>query len=448
TSDAGLRMVALTRDRPWSVAFWSAVRTQATFLPLVLLAAWLAHACARRHEVALRQLSRALGSLPDRRLAIASSPRLATELQQVIDACNRAGEAIQQQNHTRRVLDEIDALLLPGGDHESVLDQVLTRVRAVTSAHNVGLTLVDTVTGHGRLFGVNASGGQAVTRVVLDGDMVTRLREAEQGLTVARCEEGRHSFLEPLQAGGANFFWVWPVVAAGELAAVLAVGFAGAPPGGASVADTGTQCAQRLGLSLASNARAERLYRQAHFDPLTQLPNRLLFRDQLHAETQNAVGKGARGALLYIDLDHFKRINDSLGHEAGDQLLSIVAQRLRGCVKDEDTVARLGGDEFTVILRDVSDAGEVSAVAQRIIDAMRTPVRLGEREHLVRASIGIAMFPADGTGIDELLHHADLAMYRAKEQGRGSAEFYNPQMGLRSPDSGLYRALSRREFTL
>ena len=284
--------------------------------------------------------------------------------------------------------------------------------------------------------------------MLLDGDMALRLRDAEQGLTIVRFEEGRHSFLEPLQGAGASFFWVWPVMAAGEMAAVLSVGFADAPAGGSGIADTGTQCAQRLGLSLASHARAERLYRQAHFDPLTQLPNRQLFRDQMHAELQNATAAGGRGALLYIDLDHFKRVNDSLGHEAGDQLLSIVAQRLRDCVKEGDTVARLGGDEFTVILRDLGDTGEVAAVAQRIIESMKRPMRLQEREHLVRASIGIALFPADGTAIDELLHHADLAMYRAKQQGRGSAEFYNPKMGLRSPDSGLFRALSRREFSL
>jgi diguanylate cyclase (GGDEF)-like protein len=447
-SDAGLVLVAMGRDRPWSAFFWSAVRTQATFLPLVLLAAWLAWAWMRRQELALKRLHRALGSLPDRYVELADSPGLMPELRQVIQAGNRAGEAIELQNHTRRVLEEIDALLLPGGDYESVLDQVLTRVRAVTRAHNVGLTLVDPVSGHGRLFVVGASGGQPVTRVTLDGDMVARLLDSEQGLTIARCEEGRHSFIEPLQGGGATFFWIWPVMAGGELAAVLAVGFAEVPAGAAGIAETGTQCAQRLGLALASHARAERLYRQAHFDPLTQLPNRQLFRDQLHAELQNAVNNGGRGALLYIDLDHFKRVNDSLGHEAGDQLLAIVAQRLRSCVKEEDTVARLGGDEFTVILRHVCDSGEVAGVAQRIIDAMRKPVRLGGREHLVRASIGIAMFPSDGNAIDELLHHADLAMYRAKEQGRGSAEFYNPKMGLRSADSGLFRALSRREFSL
>jgi diguanylate cyclase (GGDEF)-like protein len=298
------------------------------------------------------------------------------------------------------------------------------------------------------LFVVSAAGGQPVTRVLLDGEMVATLRDAEQGLTIARCEEGRHSFIEPLQGGGSGYFWVWPVVAAGELVAILAVGHAEAPVGDLQIAETGTLCAQRLGLSLASNARAERLYRQAHFDPLTQLPNRLLFRDQLQAELQAALQSGTSGALLFIDLDHFKRVNDSLGHEAGDQLLSIVAQRLRACVKDGDTVARLGGDEFTVILGGVADAEEVAAVARRIIESLRRPVHLGGRDHLVRASIGIALFPGEGTGIDELLHHADLAMYRAKEMGRGGAEFYNPKMNLRSLDSGMYRALGRREFSL
>ena len=120
-------------------------------------------------------------------------------MRHLAEACNRASEAIVRQNETRRVLDEIDALLLPGGDYESVLDHVLTRVRASTMAHNVGLTLIDPVSGHGRLFAVSGTGGQPVSRVTLDGDMVATLSEAEQGLTVARCEEGRHSFLEPLQ---------------------------------------------------------------------------------------------------------------------------------------------------------------------------------------------------------------------------------------------------------
>ena len=236
-----------------------------------------------------------------------------------------------------------------------------------------------------------------------------------------------------------------------RLAAILAVGYVEPPVNGSHVAGCGTQCAQRLAAVLSSSSRAEQLYRQAHFDPLTQLPNRLLFRDRLAQELTAAVNAPSRGALIYIDLDHFKKVNDSLGHKAGDQLLAIIAQRLRACVKEGDTVARLGGDEFTVLVRNVTDPGAASAVAERIIHSLALPVSISGKDHQVRGSIGIALFPDDGAQIDELLHNADLAMYRAKSLGQGEAVFYNPRMsrrGTRVAESGLSRAFKRHEFAL
>jgi diguanylate cyclase (GGDEF)-like protein len=453
TSGFALAVVAMDPDRPWSAAFWSVLRSQApAILLLLVLVAWLTSVFAARLIHPLRQLRRALLQLPDRRLRVAASPRQFGEVRQLVDAYNRSAEAIETQSGMRRVLDELDALLLPGGDYESVIDQVLTRVRAVTRATNVGLTLVDPgIAGYGRLYAVSAEGGSPVNRVVLDPSMVAALRDAEEGLTIARCEPDRHSFLEPLHAAGSNFFWVWPVMASDELAAILTVGYAEPPQLAARIADTGMLCAQRLGLSLSNSARAERLYRQAHYDPLTQLPNRQLFREQLQQELDHLQSEDSRGALLYIDLDHFKRVNDSLGHEAGDKLLAIVAQRLLGCVKQGDTVARLGGDEFTVILRSVSDKSEVADIAERIVSAMRQSMWLGGRDHHVQASIGVTMFPEDGTDLDQLLHHADLAMYRAKDLGRSGAVFYSSTIekrNVRIADSGLYRAIRQREFNL
>jgi diguanylate cyclase (GGDEF)-like protein len=244
---------------------------------------------------------------------------------------------------------------------------------------------------------------------------------------------------------------VWPVLASDELAAILTIGYTEPPLFAARIADTGMLCAQRLGLSLSNNARAERLYHQAHFDPLTQLPNRQLFREQLQQELDQVHTEGTAGALLYIDLDHFKRINDSMGHEVGDKLLAVVAQRLQGCVKEDDTVARLGGDEFTVILRNVRERAEVGSIAERIVEAMRHPMWLGGRDHHVQASIGITLFPDDGGDLDQLLHHADLAMYRAKDLGRSGAVFYSSTIegrGSRIADSGLHRAIRQREFSL
>jgi diguanylate cyclase (GGDEF)-like protein len=452
-SGRALAVIAMDDDRPWSAAFWSALRSQGVVLPLVaLLAALLAHRFASKLLQPLQQLRRAMAQLPDRRLLVAPSPRQHPEMRQLVEAYNRAVEAIETQSAMRRVLDELDALLLPGGDYESVIDQVLTRVRAVTRATNVGLALVDPgIAAHGRLYVVNAEGGAPVNRVLLDPSMVATLRESQEGLTIARVEPGRHGFLEPLQAAGSTFFWVWPVLASDELAAILTIGYVEPPLFASRIADTGMLCAQRLGLSLSNNARAERLYRQAHFDPLTQLPNRQLFREQLKQELDQAHSEGSGGALLYIDLDHFKRINDSMGHEAGDKLLAVVAQRLQGCVKEDDTVARLGGDEFTVILRNVRERAEVGAIAERIVEAMRHPMWLGGRDHHVQASIGITLFPDDGADLDQLLHHADLAMYRAKDLGRSGAVFYSSTIegrGARIADSGLHRAIRQREFSL
>jgi diguanylate cyclase (GGDEF)-like protein len=204
-------------------------------------------------------------------------------------------------------------------------------------------------------------------------------------------------------------------------------------------------------VALSKSARDERLYRQAHYDPLTTLPNRVLFGDRLAQELANSTAGLSRGALLYIDLDHFKRVNDSVGHNAGDQLLTIVAQRLRSCTKEGDTVARLGGDEFTVILRNVADPDSARAVGERIIQLLQLPVNIGGRDHFVCASIGITLFPDDGATIDDLMRNADTAMYRAKDAGRGCTMFFDPHLSggaVAATETGLQRALRRREFSL
>jgi diguanylate cyclase (GGDEF)-like protein len=155
--------------------------------------------------------------------------------------------------------------------------------------------------------------------------------------------------------------------------------------------------------------------------------------------------------LLYIDIDHFKRVNDSVGYSAGDQLLTIVAQRLRSCSKEGDTVARLGGDEFAVILRNVADPDAAHGVAGRIMQLLQMPVNIGGRDHFVCASIGITLFPDDGVSVDDLIRNADTAMYRAKDAGRGCAMFFDPHLAggaVGATETGLQRALRRREFSL
>jgi len=365
---------------------------------------------------------------------------------------NRTIAVLEDRMRAMTSLNEIDRMLLESSELESCLDRLLDRVCSIVHCDAAMLALLDPdASEYGRAY--LAAGGEhaPVSRITLDALMLSQLCQERSGLTVMRLEPQRHSVLVPMQEHGAEFFWVWPVLSQETLVAVLAVGYRVAPEVAAEVAAYGTECASRIGVALSNSARGEQLYRQAHFDPLTALPNRLLFRDRLSQELANAAEGRQRGALLYIDLDHFKKVNDTVGHGAGDQMLQIVAQRLRSCVKEGDTVARLGGDEFTMILRGVATAEGAQRVATRIIETLQEPVNIGGRDHFVRASIGITIFPDDGTELDDLMRNADLAMYRAKEDGRSRAVFYDramQRMPALAAESGLYRALQRREFAL
>jgi diguanylate cyclase (GGDEF)-like protein/PAS domain S-box-containing protein len=172
----------------------------------------------------------------------------------------------------------------------------------------------------------------------------------------------------------------------------------------------------------------EKIAHLAHYDALTDLPNRVLFRERIERELARAA-QGKPFALLYIDIDEFKAINDSLGHHVGDEMLKTVARRIRACVKDGDLVARLGGDEFAVIMTDVANAAEVEAFVTPLYEAIRSPCQCLGHHLLTNASIGIALAPRDGTELDQLIKNADLAMYAAKSGGRRTYRFFEPAMG-------------------
>jgi diguanylate cyclase (GGDEF)-like protein len=173
----------------------------------------------------------------------------------------------------------------------------------------------------------------------------------------------------------------------------------------------------------------EQLRHQAFRDPLTGRPNRALFIDRLEHALALAHRRGTKVAVLFIDLDNFKAINDSLGHKAGDQLLRVVAERLMDCVRPEDTAARLGGDEFTILVEGVASVGDVAPIAERIAEILQSPFDLEEQEVFATASTGIALnSPTQEEESADLLRHADLAMYRAKHRGKARYKVFEPGM--------------------
>lgn len=209
----------------------------------------------------------------------------------------------------------------------------------------------------------------------------------------------------------------------------------------------------------------EQIRRLAYFDPLTNLPNRLLFVEQLGKAIARAERQGTRVSVMFIDLDNFKRVNDTLGHNAGDELLRQVSARLSRLLRAHDSVmrvpgceeptsiARLGGDEFIVQLTDVARLDDVASIARRLVEGLNLPVTINGTEVFVGGSIGVAMYPEDGNDIDSLMMNADTAMYRAKAAGRGGFQFYHRSMNDRAlerlqMEMSLRRALERDEFLL
>jgi diguanylate cyclase (GGDEF)-like protein/PAS domain S-box-containing protein len=207
-----------------------------------------------------------------------------------------------------------------------------------------------------------------------------------------------------------------------------------------------------IDITQKKRTEAEIVYR-ANYDALTGLPNRNLMAERLGQALKKAHREELRVALMFVDLDLFKQVNDTLGHHIGDRLLQSVAERLRLCVRETDTVARQGGDEFVVLLPDVEDSAAAGVVADKIIAQLSAPVMIDAHEIHIGASIGITLYPDDGRDIEVLFRNADLAMYRAKDAGRNNAQFFEPTMTAaalerRAMEADLRGALARGEFAL
>lgn len=197
----------------------------------------------------------------------------------------------------------------------------------------------------------------------------------------------------------------------------------------------------------------ERLDYMAHFDALTKLPNRLLLKDRAEQAITSSHRSKSKAGILFLDLDNFKNINDSFGHRFGDTLLQAVSERLKDVLRESDTIARIGGDEFIVLLSGIDSAGEAARVARKITDSMREPFALEGHTMSITTSIGISLYPDDGADYDTLMKNSDTAMYRAKEVGRDTYQFFTQEMNDRvlerlSIENSLRQAIKMEEFIL
>jgi len=257
--------------------------------------------------------------------------------------------------------------------------------------------------------------------------LVRRIYNSGQPLWIADISQEQGLLRAPLVVkAGLHGAFGFPLLLGGEVLGLMEFFHRDVREPDALLLKIAESIGNQIGQFMARKQAEERIRHLANYDELTGLPNRTMFHERLHHALAQALRHTRPLAVLFIDLDRFKNINDTLGHEAGDRVLREVAERLRGCLRDSDTVGRLGGDEFVVLLEGLPQLADVAAVAQKILDAAARPFMLAAREYHIGASIGISAFPEDGKDLQTLMKHADAAMYRAKELGRNNYQFHSP----------------------
>jgi len=358
---------------------------------------------------------------------------------------------VAQQFNARKTLSSIDQVILSGADISLIVEIVLRHiVESVHCRRAVITVLCDDPAGNALT--AEMSRGHPVTRrgeVVVGEDSRRWLAAQGYGTQLS----GRGGLCEPFVAPDARHSFVLPIKADGKAAAAVSIITLDERGLDEVQMDHVRDLADRLAVALEAISRSERLRRKAYFDDLTGLPNRDFCFARLDRAIKQAKHLETAVAVMFIDLDGFKAINDSLGHIAGDELIRQAAFRLSNCVSESGTVGRLGGDEFAVVLPFPVNAADPAELSKRLIATLSEPFTIGASEIHVSASIGVARFPEDGDSRAELLRKADTAMYRAKESGRGRSVDYSNTMGIKVDErlrveSELRRALDNGEFVI
>jgi diguanylate cyclase (GGDEF)-like protein len=419
----------------------------------------------QRSLAPMRELQQGTRRIAGRDFGSRVAIRSRDEFEELGSSFNAMAAQLDRQFQALATAAEIDRAVLSATSARQIVGTLLERLPDVYPCAAVSVTLMtpDGAKSLPTMIRDCGRGTRAQVRVDLRAADVQELLDGA-GASLVLPSAGGHlpAYLAPL-VGPERAYFVLPLRYQAQLVGVISVAerVEAAPDQDARVQLR--RLADQAAVALANARMLEQVRTLAYYDSLTGLPNRLSYKERLANALEAASRQGGLVAAFFIDLDHFSRINDTLGHEAGDLLLQQVAARLRAsCREREDQVAiardaldpevaRLGGDEFTVLMPGLEDPADAGKLARRILSSLAHPFRLGGREIFINASIGIAVHPYDGKDIETLLMHADTAMYKAKEQGGNSYQAYSRSMNATALqrltlENALRRALEREEF--
>ncbi len=343
---------------------------------------------------------------------------------------NTMSHQIDEQIKRIKTLAQIDRLILSTSDSEYIVEVLIEYLPSIIPADNIAVFILDLEKGNeGVLYFSNKSNKDiSNTSLILEKSEINELDKADE--IIIKTETDKLAYLSPLIKLGNTTFLISPIRNQETFLGFICVCFHESTEINQELTSSLTEISDRAAVAFSNAIWENKLFHQAHYDALTTLPNRYLFQDRLEQAIERAKRNKLNVAVLFIDLDRFKNINDSLGHTIGDKLLIEVSKVLLKCARSYDSVARFGGDEFTVVISDANDEEvylQSEKLARRITELMSIPIAIDEHKFNITASVGIAIFPGDADNINDLLKNADTAMYEAKNVSVGNFQYYKKQ---------------------
>ena len=435
--------------------FYKSVFPQTIFITL-LLVYLLSSVQMRRSLIPLSKLTQAVKNITagdySKKVEIESD----NEFKSLASAFNKMSTQINSQFIKLNTLSKIDRLILSASDADYVVEVLLQYMPKILPGDNFSLLVFNDEHGKvGLLYYFNDSSNDLIkSNMVLEAKEFAELDNASEILV--KKLDGKDSYANLVNMQGSAYMLAYPVHDTEKMLAVILIGFKGEPDEANEYHNDIKEVADRAAVAISNAQWEQKLFHQAHFDALTALPNRYLFKDRLEQAIERAKRNELNVAVLFIDLDRFKSINDSLGHVVGDKVLVEVSDILLKCVRTYDSVSRFGGDEYTIVMTDIpTDEVELQTehLANRVLTMMSDPIIIENREFYISPSIGISIYPKDANNFDDLLKNADSAMYKAKKMSSGNYQYYQPLqnsevLGKMQMEVDLRHALKEEQFEL
>lgn len=424
---------------PKSTIFMAAKELYRIILPTLLLALLLSillsQAQIRRSLIPLEQLREATGRIAKRDFTVPVQVHSGDEFQELADSFNAMSKRIYQQLQTLSVMSILDQTILSTQDGESVLRIIFSNLKELVDYDVLALGILQRDQPNTLLLLVDFPHDKSLEPkfLTITETEIIELRQQDEILLNLN-ETKMPGYLSVFKTHAMQFALMFPIHHHNEPEAVICLGFKTQALLNRCNTKDLHDVFYRGAVAYTHAEWEERLYRQAHFDDLTNLPNRLVLRDRMHQAMERASINNHFCVLMFIDLDNFKDINDTLGHAVGDQLLECVARSMQQAVGHLGTLARIGGDEFTLLMTDIPELDqakhEATVAAEALLATFTKPFNLEDLEYNATASMGIVIYPDDCETSDELLKFADMSMYKAKQSGKNRYVFFSQELGV------------------